>query len=72
MRLHRWTLVLLATASACNDDPGDGGAFNDATSTATPTTTDASADETTPASGTSGSSGSGGSTSTAAIRHAPR
>jgi hypothetical protein len=65
MRLHRWTLVLLATAGACNEDPGDGGAFDDATSTGSPTTTDGSADETTRGSGTTGSSGPGGSTSTA-------
>jgi hypothetical protein len=56
MRLDRWTLVLLATAAACNDDPGDGGAFDAATGSGAPTTTEAPADESTQ--GTSGSTGS--------------
>jgi hypothetical protein len=66
MRVDRWTLVLLTTAAACNESPGDGGVFNDATSTsATTTTGDPGLDETTLAATSTGATSTSSSSGVA-------
>jgi hypothetical protein len=66
MRLARWTPMALAMAGACTESPGDGGVFNDATSSGAPTTSGASGNEETTAlpTGTTGTTGSTGAADT--------
>jgi hypothetical protein len=66
MRRARWTPVLLAVASACSQEPGDGGVFNDATSSGSPTTSTTPGQDETTVAGTSSATGTSGTSSSTA------